>query len=686
MSLTCSIPLEMCFDWLFCIDQWDQLYTSTEIEIDPADYPGLVGARFEVVLDATWGEVDQPIRLVDAELNVYAEIIFPWESYRPGTFGDSHLRKSVGFTLAPVKKKYYVQIICADVENWGTLDDFRTARIWLDVVDSERVRIQIPLLDGDQSTGGGLDSPEENDQWSWFNYTADYKYIANYPPPPHLVERLLHDSWGYSDYDGDEPVWWTIFLLEKSKWQTVDHWTFEVTGAQLDTYAIGSYYEGEPMYDPGRLDVAIFNKTKDVMVAGTQLSFTEYMPTRKTVDFSNSAVNWDDGDEFEVRMKCPYTGVEEYYSTFGVLYRCVLYCTLDPATKTQVYLKTGGTWGGTDPTSRLLYQPNLYPVGTKVYFESTLSHVDDAALMDRLRSGEISALLADNHRYIVRSYYEDGIACVALEEGGFYDTGNYAWYKFPGSATIIDNGHLFDPVPGSNIPLGNIGWLDKDGILQDDNVLARIQLNVANDTATLELGDFHFDDIVPLGTNINSVVLTGIFACIGPPQWVDDFVPTMGSGDPQNAAVEAVPYLGGVVQGSWVTKGCNNWFILEPGWPHFDMLYPQNAWAQPAPVFWPLSGGGTFTFYKSPWLLSDLVNANFKIRVRVKIYYVNRLLQFEFCWCRAMVNAQADIVEVCIAGSRSHGDSFLILEFEGNITPEKDCIFSFPDPNSELPR
>jgi len=683
MSLTASIPLEMCPTWLFCIDQWDQLYTSSELEIDPADYPGLVGARFEVVLDATWGEIDQRIRLVDIDLNIYAEITFPWESYRPGTFGDSHTRKSVGFTLAPVKKKYYIQIVCEDVENYGTLDDFRTARVWIDVVDSERIRIQIPLLEGDQSSGGGLDSPEENDQWAYFVSINDYKN--------QFYERPIHDSWGYGGWDGDEPLWWNVFLLEKAKWQTIDHWTFEVIGSQMDTYVGPSEdpYDpplGGPLFDPGLLEIAIFNKTKNVMVADTLLAFTEYMPTRKTVDFSNSAINWDDGDEFEIRARCPYTGEGEflYYSTNGALYRCALYCTLDPANKAQVYLKTGATWSSYDPTGRLLYDPSKYAVGTIAYFESTLGKWDDATYMTRVRSAEITSLLASMHRYTVRAALVGGVYCVYLEEGLYYDTGNYTWYRWPTVATVISNGNLFDPVPGSNVPLGNIGWLDKDGILEDDNVLATIQLNVANDTAILELSGFRFQDVVPVDLLIQGISLTGIFACIGPPQWVDDFVPTMGSGTPLNAWVDAVAYVGGVIQGTWHVAKCNNWYLLNPSWPHFDVLFPQNAYTQPAPVFWPLSGGGTFSFISDrAWTVADLADGTFTIRVRVRVPSSARFTQYEFCWTRATVSGGVDIISVCtpVPSRTTHSESFIILEVEGNETPEKECIFSFPSPN-----
>ena len=683
MPLTCSIPLEMCPIWLFCIGQWDQTYTSSEIEVDPADYPGMVGARFEVILDNTWwtDPVDQPIRLIDDVGTVYAEILFPPETYHSGTFGDSHLRMSVGFTLAPVKTKYYLQIICADIPNWGTLEDFRCARIWIDVVDSERVRIQVPLIEGDQSSGGGLYSPEENDQWSWFIYTGDWQ------------DRLNHDTFEYAGWDGDGTYWWNIFLLEKTKWATVDHWTFEVTGAQLEYYPAGPS-EGDPIYDQGILHVAIFNKTKNVMVAGTELTFTEIMPTRKTIDFTNSAVNWDDGDEFEVRMKCPYTGLGGYarYGTLGCLYRCVLYCTLDPATKAQIYLKAGAVVPnmGTAQESRILYEPDKYPINTKAYLESTIQnyHGTPVTDMSRQRSAEITSLLASNHRYIARSEVVAGVANIWLEEAYFADAGNYAWYKFPGSATVITNGSLYDTADWC--PAGYTGWVDKDGLLQDDNVLARIQLNVANDTAIIELGDFHFDAIIPPGTNIVSISLVGIFACIGPPQWVDDYQPTMGAGTPLNAYVDAVPYLGGVIQGSWVAQACANWFLLNPSWAHFDMYYPQNAYTQPVPVFWPLSGGGTFSFryHKIPWLLSDLVNANFKIRVRVRVPSSARFTQFEFCWCRAWVNAYNDIAFVSypVDGNITHGNTFIILEFEGNVCVEEECIFSFPDPNSELPR
>jgi hypothetical protein len=345
---------------------------------------------------------------------------------------------------------------------------------------------------------------------------------------------------------------------------------------------------------------------------------------------------------------------------------------------------------GVTVEGRLLYEPDKYPINTKAYLESTIQnyHGTPVTDMSRQRSAEITSLLNSNHRYIARSEVVAGIANIWLEEAYFADTGNYSWYKFPGSATVISNGHLYDTLDWC--PAAYTGWVNKDGLLNADNVLAQIQLNVANDTAIIELGDFNFDAVIPPGTTILAVQLVGIFACIGPPQWVDDYQPTMGSGTPKNAYIDAVPYLGGVVQGSWVAQTCNNWFLLEPGWPHFDMYYPQNAYPQPAPVFWPLSGGGTFNFgyNKIPWLLSDLVNANFKIRVRARVPNYTRFTQFAFCWCRASVAAYNDIASVSYPadGNITHGNTFIILEFEGNVVPEKDCVFSFSDPNSELPR
>jgi hypothetical protein len=151
-----------------------------------------------------------------------------------------------------------------------------------------------------------------------------------------------------------------------------------------------------------------------------------------------------------------------------------------------------------------------------------------------------------------------------------------------------------------------------------------------------------------------------------------------------NAWVDAVAYVGGVIQGTWHVAKCNNWYLLNPSWPHFDVFYPQNAYTQPLPVFWPLSGGGTFYFTSDrAWTVADLADGSLTIRVRVRVPSSSRLTQFEFCWVRATVSGGIDIVSVCtpVPSRTTHSESFLILEVEGNVTPEKDCIFSFPNPN-----
>jgi hypothetical protein len=93
-------------------------------------------------------------------------------------------------------------------------------------------------------------------------------------------------------------------------------------------------------------------------------------------------------------------------------------------------------------------------------------------------------------------------------------------------------------------------------------------------------------------------------------------------------------------------------------------------YAQPAPRFIPISGGGTFSLkpYGYTWTKDQLTDARFKIRIRARMPSATRLLQWFFCYANAEVGVGEDVL--CLEStSWSHGMSFIIAVVEGQVSP-----------------
>jgi hypothetical protein len=654
--ITAEIPLEMLGSWLFN-DEFDVTYTCTEIEIDPADYPGLVEAWFELVVETHYATYSGAERIADGyRIDLVDE---------DGTVAATHLllppwtlpqRVRVPATLSSSKKKYYVKV-------WGYPDtfadvDLRTARVILKLVDTNRIRVQIPLFQGDGSTGGGGATAADDDFWAWGQY-------------------VYNPTYAYAGWDGTDGYWWDLFLKTEANWQTVDHWTLEVIGTLgASPYA---YDDADPIVR-GPFYVALFNKTTGLMVTGTEVSFdqTDKMPHRATIDFANDAANFTDGDEFEIRVRLEGGGLY-LDNNVGLLYRAELYCTLAPVTKIEVYMKFGtvvgsfGVIGSYDQESRWLFESDLFPLGTEYFLETTFGNWL-ATPRERVRSAEVT--LVNGHRYLVHLYKVGATYYLCAYNGYDADYGSMVYTRSPTVATVITNGSLSDP--GGVIPAITEGWLDGtwDPIFDYhgfytswDNKIAAIQLNTPNDTAIIELGGFGFQTVIPPGLAIQGVGAWSSFGCIGPPQWVDDFVPSMGSGTPVNAYVDMSSFVGGVQQGSWHAGVCSNYFLLNPGWDHFDLFYPQTLFPQPAPAFIPISGGSTYVFNADrAWVDTDLADGTFTVRIRTRMPNVARLLQWFFCYATAQVTVGTDFL--CLSSlSNGHGMSFIIAVVEGTASP-----------------
>jgi hypothetical protein len=419
----------MCSSWLFP-DTFAQTYHTTELEIDPADYPGLTHAWFETITGSNEG---LSIYLVDDVGILYATIT--------PTLNAQAERKRIEFTLNPAKTKYYLKIEASP--DYDVID-LRTARVILDVEDSERARIQIDLVGGDDSSGGYTGDSAENDYWAYATSSSSATY-------------------GYGG-SGTTDKWFRLFYLDKSKWATVDKWTFEVIG--LD----GSF--------------ALFRKDTGAVIAGSELTFSSTTtPSRQTVDIDNDDL--PDLTELELRMK---RGASTAY-----VYRASLYCSLSDVTLMEVHWKVGtvikGYLGGIGPDidldpryetrARFLFDPTKFGIGTQFYFEATAKEVGttssvflyDVGISDSGLDSYTSnaAVITAVPRFDEEETVDVGVAMIGTwlwpnNSGGVWGNNSKFVYAMSGDPYIID--YIFAPTILLQGTLEAVVMLSDEGAFQ----------------------------------------------------------------------------------------------------------------------------------------------------------------------------------------------------------------------------
>jgi|SRR3990172_6051446 len=470
------IPLEMVGTLLFT-DTNNQLYTVTEIEIDPLDYPGVTEARFEIpVVEQILSPSPYFVSLKDED----SDTLITLET-TPGLVYDT---LSGGFILNSTKKKYYVY-------THGTPDAtalaFRRAVVILYIPDPTRIRVQIPLVSGDQSSGGGYGDVDLNNYWAWALLSNDSAYGYEFP-------------FGI----GDE--WFNLFYFDSSKWVTLDHLTFEaIGGVTNEAYASGK-----------QMKAALFNKTTDLMVAGTELTFTDPVPTRKAADFLPDAVNFDDLSEYETRIYL--TGGGDGFR-FAYLYRSEMYLTVDPLDDCEVHFKTGTVEAGAfgfgviDTYSSINMQVERFVPRPKIYFESTAKERGGGASLNLMNVQGSGVVVANpTVATIITGPWQnkDGI----LTPGASISSPSYAHVTLDvplATAIISASGYDFSMIP-------------PDAIIAD--VLARTIIGIVNQDASNSLqyvgGPLHTVDIPESEVTINPdpppasfVNLTGVSYGLG---------------------------------------------------------------------------------------------------------------------------------------------------------------------------
>ena len=599
--LTTLVPLEMCPSYIFG-DYFDVTWLGSEMEVDTADYPGLIQAYFEVICVGYPGDV----ALVDSGGNEMCRLTFAY------TGTSDFERKRTAFTLNSGVDTYYLKTFGADEA--GVF--FRHARIILEVQDSARLRVQLHMVDGDQSAGGPYGDDEAYD-----NINAFQLSISGNP-------------YSYGGSAGEDPWQFRAFLKTEANWQTVDHWTFEVIGASYPGY-------------PSAWRAAVFNRTTGLMVAGTEIVFDDdiNVPTRKTIDFANDAVNFTDGEEFDVRFQLDS-------GDWGLVDRAALYAVLDPAVKCEIHwliCYSEGSWYGSQfPASRYLHEPTKYEAGSLWYFENTGVE------------------------------WGDGSAYALLQDLGTDDSGSAGAFGYGTTAAVITNG-------------SGLGWIDPNKVLTYNNDPTVVDLHIAAETATLRVSGFSL--VVPGGAP-NLKVGCSIACMVGPPGGLNSaYFSAKYQGETRSKL-----YTQAMASWSWdpiLSEWTGNQFgatfqfttatsvndpidliATQPGntnptWFYWDYVYQWATWGLPtAELNFPVGVGDTWeivgTRDRTADISADLVDGDRYMREDVEDINLGTVAWYAASFLIAVVTGSAPLIPAeCVSATAAIDSSTLLITGTG---------------------
>lgn len=342
-----QVPLEMLISGL-TDDKLTTDYYSQAVYIDPADYDGLVASWFQACLRVI--SAPKSISLIDENGTVYQTItvVVPTD----------YMRIRGGFTLDPVNPHFYRFLVPAAVPPHDGDLEFFDCKILLDVVNSNRVKIQILLTAGTEITGGFAGSPNENNRMTVADLAASFAY--SFVGLPVVIGG-----------PGTKPFFHNLILKDESKLATIESWELEVIAYHFQTVPCGC---------AANCKAALFNATTGSMVTGSEVGpwspgAVPANPERKVVMFSNNTPNFTDLDEFQ--LKCILDPAMLADGCQFRIARAALYVTLTGEhIKAQIYHKlslqtqSGGINTNFD-FNRYLHEPMKYNPGTIFMHEVT---------------------------------------------------------------------------------------------------------------------------------------------------------------------------------------------------------------------------------------------------------------------------------------------------------------------------
>jgi hypothetical protein len=402
VALDLEITLEMVDGGLNSDSLAAVTFSRTMMEFNPADYDGVSVYYLEIV-GRNVSSTDRHAYLVDAAANLYATVTLPANS--PSDATQFKRYAPVAFTPAAAATVYMIKM-----EQTPSIGDITVtaARIVVPQRGATKTRLQFPL-----AAGG--------------NYNASQAACQ------------FHVQYNTTSYNQQSPGKCCLFKKESSLLATLaagTPWSFESVCSTTGGGGDPSTYQAK---------AGLFNATGNVQVGspaienthvydGTFEAFSYHM-----TDFADNALHFDDGDEFEVRMKSNVGGI----SAEG--YRAALYVRLTNLRKALIYRRVG--WymafaASIDSAARQeidMDSSSRPPVG---YFEATVLTSSPSTMTLALRDlgitdEEGTPTNVTSHDFVTGAKLRWRSAALALNSSHRYVDGAISSFGYPEVATAF---------------------------------------------------------------------------------------------------------------------------------------------------------------------------------------------------------------------------------------------------------
>ena len=322
MSINLEVPLEMIDAGIASLSTGVNLLASSYLFLDSDDYNGAT-YTFEIVASNINTTINYTVNLYDVTGSaIKATITVPANTTNPKRF-----RSGSWTPTDATNRTYGVQLVQTAIDD--QLKVF-VARIIVTQVNATKTRIQIPLL------GHGIISASNT---------------------------ITVDQTTSTTYTQGTPSHYSYYKKDSSVLSSISNWSLEAV--LLNASPERTTYLG------------LFNATDGVQVTGAEISNPGTTPTLKSVELANDAVNFDNGDIFEARIKTSST----YQAQVA---RAALYCRLTSLVKAEIFWRVGrdvsGKSSATWPEGRILLDTSVLSNPT-VYLEASAICADDAEIV-----------------------------------------------------------------------------------------------------------------------------------------------------------------------------------------------------------------------------------------------------------------------------------------------------------------
>lgn len=479
---TAMVPMEMLSTSMSFPDTVDVMWHSTGVYFDPAAHDNVAHAWFQITAQNRNDTDASHLLLVDENGTQYADLTI---AANTGSSNRAYMRQRVEFTPDSVAHTYMLKTVGVSFAHTLSSTCF-DAKIILEQVLAAKTRVPIQLAVLDESTGGGNGDATQDDQDLWSLITTSATY-------------------GYDDSAGEQPF--QIFHLDKSKFATIDSWELAVVGHMDRFSSAGTGY------------AALFDKTSNTMVTGSEMTWTGATVTRKTATIADSDMT--DGHDFELRIK--YVGAANGFEVHNPL----LSVKLTTATKAEVYHRVGCNVGNVSGSEfipqevRYLHEPTKYMGGTTFFVETTGFRFSGTAA-----------------------------GTVAIRDMVLSDVDAALVQNYAGAESVITT--------GSGV------WSNPSQIVgPPDNAKATWESLTANDNGVIEVGTFGFDGQIPVGATISNVFIDTGLQSVGQAANMSARCRISGVDQTEHIHSEG-PDLSGVLHGrEYDCSGDRSWVIAD---------------------------------------------------------------------------------------------------------------------------